>query len=166
MFNSLLNFIRRHIILFGATKFIVGLLLGFALGVYTLPILVAEEGLDATALAQLQAQAERSGEFRRDLEGSDFGHWGEGTVRVSQDRIWLEGRVSPGPDYRLYLTPKFVETGRDFNSIKSRSIQVGRIKSFKNFSIPVDASVNVNNYPALIIWCERFGQFITSARLN
>ena len=55
MITSLLAFARRHIILFGAAKFTAGLVVGFALGVYFLPILTAEEGLDQTALAQLEA---------------------------------------------------------------------------------------------------------------
>ena len=30
---------------------------------------------------------------------------------VNADRIWLDGKVASEPDYRLYLTPKYVETG-------------------------------------------------------
>ena len=62
MVTSLLAVARRHIILFGAAKFGAGLLVGFALGVYFLPILTAEDGLDSKALAQLEASAERSAE--------------------------------------------------------------------------------------------------------
>ena len=39
MIKPLLDFARRHIILFGTAKFAAGLLIGFALGVYLLPIL-------------------------------------------------------------------------------------------------------------------------------
>ena len=39
MLKSLLDFARRHIILFGTAKFTAGLVIGFALGVYFLPIL-------------------------------------------------------------------------------------------------------------------------------
>ena len=66
-----------------------------------LPILTEEKGLDTVALARLEASAERSGTFIRDLPGSDAFHWGKGTVRASDTRIWLEGKISPGPDYRL-----------------------------------------------------------------
>jgi hypothetical protein len=59
MITSILDVARRHIILFGAAKFGVGLLVGFALGVYFLPILTAKDGLDRAALAQLEASAER-----------------------------------------------------------------------------------------------------------
>ena len=166
MIGSLLDVARRHIILFGTAKFAAGLVIGFGLGVYFLPILTAEKGLDSDVLIELQASAERSGTFTRDLPGSDAFHWGDGTVRISDDRIWLEGQVSPGPDYRLYLTPEFVETEADFLRIKAQSAQVGSVKAFENFSLPVPSSIDPSAYPALIIWCEAFGQFITAARLQ
>ena len=37
-----------------------------------------------------------------------------GVIMVNADRIWLDGKIAPGPDYRLYLTPKYVETGAGF----------------------------------------------------
>ena len=89
MITSLLAVARRHIILFGAAKFGAGLLIGFALGVYFLPILTAEDGLDKAALAQREASAERSGTFTRDLAGSDAFHWGEGIVHVSSETLGL-----------------------------------------------------------------------------
>ena len=75
MIKPLLDFARRHIILFGTAKFAAGRLIGFALGVYFLPILTEEKGLATVALAQLEASAERSGTFTRDLPGSDAFHW-------------------------------------------------------------------------------------------
>ena len=99
MIKPLLDFARRRIILFGTAKFAAGLVIGFALGVYFLPILTEEKGLDTAALAQLEASAERSGTFTRDLPGSDAFHWGERTVRASDTLIWLEGKISHGPDY-------------------------------------------------------------------
>ena len=90
-------------------KFIAGLVIGFGLGVYFLPILTAENGLSETELVELTSSAQaqtqlRTGEFVRDLEGSDAFHWGEGTIYVRDDCIWLDGYIAPGPDYRLYLT--------------------------------------------------------------
>ena len=76
MITPLLDFVRRLIILFSAAKFAAGLVIGFALGVYFLPILTEEKGLDTAALAQVEASAERSGTFTRDLPGSDGFHWG------------------------------------------------------------------------------------------
>ena len=43
MIASLMAFLRRHIVMFGIMKFYAGLLIGFGLGVYFLPILIAEK---------------------------------------------------------------------------------------------------------------------------
>jgi hypothetical protein len=166
MFRPLIEFARRHIILFGTAKFLAGLVIGFGLGVYFLPILTAEDGLDRTALAQLEASAERSGVFTRDLAGSDAFHWGEETVRMNRERAWLEGSIAPGPDYRLYLMPEFVEDEDSFLAIKSRAVDIGPVKAFTNFSLPVPSDVDAGAFPALVIWCEAFGEFITAARLS
>ena len=166
LFRKLLDFAGRHIILFGAAKFFAGLIIGFGLGVYFLPILTAEKGLDDTQIAQLEQSIERSGVFVRDLKDSDAFHWGEGKINVSDKKIWLEGKIAAGPDYRLYMTPRFVETEADFLAIKDQSVEVGPIKAFSNFAVDVPMDVDVSQYPALIIWCEAFGQFITSAELS
>ena len=136
---------------------------GFALGIYLLPILTAPEGPDLEAV-QSVAQASRfTGEFRRDLEDSDALHWGEGTVYVGADEIAFEGRLAPGPDYRLYLSPKFVETEAAFEAMKSAMVEVGPVRTFENFTVAVPDSVNPADYAAAIVWCESFGQFITAA---
>ena len=124
------------------------------------------KGLDTVALAQLEASAERSGTFTRDLPGSDAFHWGEGTVRASDTRIWLEGKISPGPNYRLYLTPPLATDEAFFLKIKGQSVQVGEVKTFSNFSLNVLPGITVGDYPAVLIWCEAFGEFITAAELN
>ena len=88
--------------------------IGFAAGIYALPILTAP---DAPAEAEVQAiaeQAEFKGEFKRDLQDSDALHWGEGSLAVSKTAISLMGKLAPGPDYKLYLSPEFVETEADF----------------------------------------------------
>lgn len=166
LFQNLLAFAARHIILFGALKFTAGLIVGFGLGVYFLPILTAEKGLDTAAIAQLEQTIERSGTFTRDLQDSDALHWGEGKINVSDSKIWLEGKIAAGPDYRLYMIPKFVETESDFLAIKDQAVQIAPIKAFENFAVDVPMGVDVSQYPALIIWCEAFGQFITSAELS
>ncbi len=149
---------------------LLGLIPGFGLGVYFLPIIIASEGADQAELSAARNAGLRQGVFRRDLEDSDGAHWGEGTIYESREdgQIYytLEGRVSPGPDYKLYLTPEYVETEADFLAIKSRSVRVADITGFDNFRVSVPMRVPVGKYPALIVWCERFGQFITSAKLE
>ena len=78
--TSLMAFIRRYVLLFGVVKFCAGLLIGFGLGVYFLPILTAEKGLDTVAIEALSQSALRQGTFVRDLPGSDELHWGDGVI--------------------------------------------------------------------------------------
>ena len=69
---------------------------GFALGVFALPILMAPDAPSSSEIAELQEQTIFSGQFRRDLEDSDSLHWGEGKLYVSQRQISLEGSLAPG----------------------------------------------------------------------
>jgi len=138
--------------------------LGFAIGVYTLPILIAPAAPSASQLAAQAGQATYAGQFRRDLKDSDVFHWGEGAVTVAPRSIALAGRIAPGPDYKLYLSPEFVETEADFARLKPKMIRVGDVKTFDNFLVPVPESVDVTRYNSVIVWCETFGQFITAAQ--
>ncbi len=137
---------------------------GFGLGVYMLPILTAPTAPSAAELAAATGAARYSGQFRRDLKDSDIFHWGEGTVSVSRNAIALQGRVAPGPDYRLYLSPEFVETEADFMRLKPRMVQVGEVKTFENFIVAVPAGIDPAAYNTAIVWCESFAQFITAAQ--
>ena len=105
-----------------------------------------------------------TGEFRRDLKDSDFLHWGEGKVAVSAASIALAGKLAPGPDYKLYLSPEFVETEADFQRLKPRMARVGDVRTFENFVVPVPQGVDVSRFNTVIVWCESFGQFISAAR--
>lgn len=142
----------------------VALAAGFALGVYALPILTAPPAPSAGEAAAAARGAAYSGQFRRDLEGSDALHWGEGTLSVGAKHIVLAGRLAPGPDYKLYLSPEFVETEADFLRVKPGMARVGDVKTFDNFVVPVPESVDVSRYNSAIVWCESFGQFITAAK--
>lgn len=137
---------------------------GFAAGIYALPILIAPESPSASVVEAMAKHATYSGQFRRDLKGSDSLHWGEGDVHVSSDSISLNGKLAPGPDYKLYLAPEFVETEADFKRVKSLSLQVADIKTFNNFVVTVPLHVNVADYSSVIVWCETFGEFITAAK--
>ncbi|MEW8078638.1 MAG: DM13 domain-containing protein [Candidatus Thiodiazotropha endolucinida] len=138
--------------------------LGFALGIYMLPILTAPEAPSAEEVAAALSNAEYRAEFRRDLPGSDFLHWGEGKVMIGKRSIVLQGEIAPGPDYKLYLSPKYVETEAEFERIKPEMILVGDVKTFENFVIPIPATVDPAAYNTVIVWCESFGEFITAAR--
>ncbi len=139
-------------------------LAGFALGIYTLPILMAPDAPSTTEVAGLATGASYTGEFRRDLEDSDFLHWGEGVLSVSPEVITLAGRLAPGPAYRLYLSPEFVETEAAFEALKSKMALVGSIDTFENFILEVPGSVDIDDYNTAIVWCESFNEFITAAQ--
>lgn len=137
---------------------------GFAAGIYLLPIIIAPDAPSARAVSAVADKAEYRAEFRRDLKGSDSLHWGEGQLFVGRDSISLMGKLAPGPDYVLYLSPTFVETEAEFNRLKSKMVVVGSIKTFDNFLIDLPPEIDPSDYTTAIVWCESFGQFITSAK--
>jgi hypothetical protein len=137
---------------------------GIALGIYLLPILIAPAApTTAEVSAQVGATA-FTGQFRRDLKDSDALHWGEGKVFVGPQAVILEGELAPGPDYKLYLSPEFVETEAEFHRLRPAMVRVGDVKTFRNFVVPLPQSVDPNRYDTVIVWCETFGQFITAAK--
>jgi hypothetical protein len=97
-------------------------------------------------------------------------HWGEGRLFLSRENLQyfftLEGEISPGPDYKLYLTPKFVEDEAGFEAIKNNSIRVADVAGHENIRIAVPTSIDPTAYAAVVIWCERFSEFITAGRLT
>ncbi len=140
------------------------LAIGFGAGIYLLPILTAPTAPSADDVTAQAGGALFNGEFRRDLKDSDLLHWGEGAVSIGRRSITLMGRIAPGPDYKLYLSPEFVETEADFLRLKPRMVRVGDVKTFDNFIVPVPESVDPAAYTTVIIWCETFRQFITAAK--
>lgn len=138
--------------------------LGFALGIYMLPILTEPQGPSMTEVEAVASTSTYNAEFKRDLAGSDLLHWGEGTVYVSPKAISLMGEVSPGPDYKLYLAPEFVETEEQFLQVKRNSVQVGEIKTFDNFVVTLPEGIDLEQYNTVLVWCETFGEFITAAK--
>jgi len=138
--------------------------IGFAGGIYMLPILIAPPAPAEAEVLEIASQAQFTSEFRRDLADSDALHWGEGSVSVSRSAVSLMGKLAPGPDYKLYLSPEFVETEADFNRLKSEMVRVGDVKTFENFLVPVPESIDPAAYNTVVVWCESFGQFITAAK--
>lgn len=139
------------------------LVLGFGLGVYFLPILTAPPAPTQSEVTAASRSVRFTGVFRRELKDSDALHWGQGNVLIGKDTIALDGELAPGPDYKLYLSPTFVETEADFKRLKSQMVQVADIKTFKNFVVPLPTSIDPSQYKAIVIWCESFNQFITAA---
>ncbi|MEN8713135.1 MAG: DM13 domain-containing protein [Arenicellales bacterium] len=145
------------------THCVVGVL-GFGAGIYVLPILTAPPAPSEEEIKVMSSQAKYIAQFRKDLKDSDTLHWGEGVVSISSKSITLMGKLAPGPDYKLYLSPEFVETEVDFNRLKTTMVRVGDVKTFENFVVEVTPGIDPSNYTSVIIWCEAFSQFITSAK--
>ena len=137
---------------------------GFAAGIYALPILIAPPAPTMEEIKAATTSVQFTGKFKRDLKDSDSLHWGEGVVSVAPNAISLVGRLAPGPDYKLYLSPEFVETEADFNRLKKSMVRVGDVKTFDNFVVSVPAGIEPAKYSAVVVWCETFGQFITAAK--
>ncbi len=153
--RKLVRFIITHAIALG---------IGFALGIYLLPILTAPPGPDAAMLEEKAQEAIYSVELTRDLRGNDFVHWGEGTFSVTPTQIIHEGKLAPGPDYKLYLVPEFVEHEDEFEPIKASAIQLGDVKTFDGLILDIPEGVDIEAYNTILIWCEAFGEFITAAQ--
>jgi hypothetical protein len=153
--NKLITFIMTHGI---------ALAIGFAAGIYALPILTAPTAPTVAEVAKAAESANYKAKFKRDLKDSDALHYGEGTVTISAESISLMGKLAPGPNYKLYLSPEFVETESEFLRLKSTMVVVSDIKTFDNFLVKVPATINPSQYSSVIIWCEAFGQFITAAQ--
>lgn len=140
------------------------LAVGFALGIYFLPILTEPNGPDAAALSAAAEGARYEVPLTRDLKGSDLLHWGEGTISLSESRIVHKGELSPGPDYKLYLVKEFVDDEAGFLKVKDTAVRLGDIKTFDGFIIDVPEGVSIDDYTTVLVWCEAFGEFITAGK--
>jgi hypothetical protein len=152
--------------LLGALAFthLATLAVGFALGMYVLPILTAPPAPTDSEIQASVSQAVYTGEFIPELKGSDALHWGEGTLSVSLDQIALMGQLAPGPDYQLYLSPQWVETEADFMRLKASMLHVGAVKTFDHFIVPMAPNTDLTAFNTVVVWCETFGEFITAAQ--
>jgi hypothetical protein len=140
------------------------LAIGFAAGVYFLPILIAPPAPSTTEAKTAAGEARYSASFRRDLKGSDLLHWGEGAVVIGASAVSFTGKLAPGPDYKLYFAPEYVETKEDFLRIKPRARRVGDIKTFENFIVPLPEAFDPAQFNTVVVWCETFSMFISAAK--
>lgn len=137
--------------------------IGFALGVYLLPILTAPPSPDAEVLAESAEGAVYTAQIAEDLRGNDALHWGMGTISLTETQIIHEGTLAPGPDYMVYLVPEFVEHEDEFAPLKDQSVVLGPVKTFEGFMLDIPAGVDLEAYTTVLVWCEAFSQFIAAA---
>jgi hypothetical protein len=162
------------------------LMTGFAAGIYSLPILMAPSDPSSGALVLSIKNTRYVATIADELEDSDWLHWGEGRFSVADDVIVFQGKLAPGPAYQMYLASEFVESEGHFLELKQRVsnqqtsnqqtsnqqasqkpaslVAVGEVNSFNNHIIALDPSVDIEEFNTIIIWCEAFNQFITSAQ--
>ena len=112
--------------------------IGFALGIYLLPVLIAPEAPSDEAIRSSIQQANFRATFTRELPGSDFLHWGEGEISISATRIGFTGALA-------------------------ESARVGAVKTFDNFLLDIPPGIDPAEYRAVVVWCETFSEFITAA---
>ena len=116
----------------------------------------------------------KKGTFNPNAEDSDRFHKGSGGVSLIEKNgkrfiIFEEDfTVTNGPDYRLYVVPQQgIETETAFNSVKNQSIMIGKVKQFSGTQIfELPDSFQTNQVAGVVIWCEAFSQFITTADLE
>ena len=102
--------------------------------------------------------------FVKQLKGSDFFHWGQGQISISNNKSVFVGKLSPGPDCKLYLAKKFVNDEISFLKEKNNSLLLSDVKSFNGFAVSLPRNVNLDMYTSIVIWCETFSEFMTSAQ--
>jgi len=154
--------IRRYLLLTASHLLVAGL--AFGLGIYILPILTAPADPSASSVAAAMQDSKYQATFKRDLPGSDSLHWAEGKVSVGARQIAFDGRMAPGPDYKVYLVPEYVDTIDGFLKVKDNARRVGEAKSFKRLLVDLPPDVDVDDYTTVVVWCETFSKFISAAR--
>ena len=58
------------------STYLITLMIGFGLGVYFLPIIIAEKSQSIQEIENIKKQATYETEFKRGQRGNDFFHWG------------------------------------------------------------------------------------------
>ena len=154
---------RRRILLLLISHLVV-LGVGFGLGVYFLPILTAPDDPPVQQVQAAMEQARYHANLHRDQKGSDALHWADGALSVSATQVAFTGKIAPGPDYKVYLTHEFVDTKAGFERIKADAVRIGEVKTFNRFLVEVPPGVDVEEFTTVVVWCERFAQFISAGQ--
>ena len=172
---------RRRLRRSHALSWVVGVLMGFAGGIYALPILVAynnaqqaQSNPPKTKMVMMDNNSTISdktytGTFNPDAKDSDFLHrgWGDITIRGGTITFNENVKLTPGPDYRLYAIATYTELESEFLTQKPNAIEIAQIKQFDGAqSFPIPEGMDISKYEAVLVWCEAFKQFITVAKLT
>jgi hypothetical protein len=151
--------------------FIAGLIVGgaggLALGFFIFPFVFPPPAAFETLTEAEKTRVVAEGTFIH-ANPSDPVHYGKGAVTVYEQVVFLgeDFEVGPGPAYKVYLVPKeMVRVNADLAG--AQYVDLGGLRAFKGsqkYAIP--AGVDLEKYPSVVIWCERFGVLISPADLR
>ncbi|HKA81864.1 MAG TPA: DM13 domain-containing protein [Xanthobacteraceae bacterium] len=140
-----------------------GVALGFFFFPFVFPPPAATEQLTERDRSPLVA----SGTFIH-ANPSDPVHWGRGKVSVYERAVFLEPdfEVGPGPAFHVLLVPK-ANIRRSTDVADLMYVDLGGLRAFKGSQrYPVPGGVNLQDFPSVVIWCERFSVLISPADLS
>ncbi len=148
------------------TGVVLGTSLGVALGIFIFPYVFAPPPATEALSEADRSALVATGTFIH-ADPSDPIHHGKGKVSVYQRAVFLEPdfEVGPGPAFHVYLVPKAsIRATADMKDVKF--VDLGRLRAFQGsqrYAIP--DSVDLKDYPSVIVWCQRFGVLISPADL-
>ena len=158
MWRSIMIFLAGGVL---GTAF--GVAVGFFAFPYVFPPAPAQDMLSGEEGERLVAR----GTFIH-ANPSDPIHYGKGSVRVYEEVVFLDMdfEVGPGPAFRVYLVP--AAGIRDSSQVPGTMfVDLGPLRSFKGSQrYPVPGGVALEDYPSVVIWCERFDVLISPADLD
>ena len=76
----------------------------------------------------------------------------------------LSGTNATISGFDSQITSNLVIPSTITNSETTYNITSIKNSAFKNFAIDVSNDIQVNKYNTIVIWCESFNEFITSAK--
>lgn len=167
-------------------SFYIGGILGFAGGLAVMliafpflfpPLVLNEAAPEAEVVAETEQVKRIPFRFDQNAPGRDPIHWADGTGAMIPTRQgWLlrfesDFKAGPGPNYRIYLNTRAVGDETDFSADTER-LMLAPLKSFtgsQNFILPEMVNgkpFDPAGFHTVTIWCESFGVYIGSARLE
>lgn len=84
--------------------------------------MITKTGFASASIGAFSSSASYRVKFVGDLPGSDELRLGDEAIKVNAERVCRNIKVVPGSDYRLYLTPKYVENRPGFSTIEEQSL--------------------------------------------
>lgn len=146
---------------------VIGIGVGFALGIFAFPYLFPPPAINETVSDSESRTVIAAGQFIH-ANPADPVHYGKGGYTLYQDLLHLESdfEVGPGPKYHVYLVPLdeiMPSTAVD----ETMYVDLGRLKAFtgsQNYPVPV--GIDLQDFGSIVIWCEQFNILISPATIE